>query len=296
MHTIPASQVECQLQSHSKVGECPTWSMEEQCLYWIDIEGRLFHRWDPSSAANESWKTPERFGSFGLRQNGSFVVATENGFHFFDPISGDFLAITDPESDKPNNRFNDGRVDRAGRFWAGSMIDQGTNEPNAALYCLDTNGEATLKQDGIILANGLAWDPDNSTMYFADTRMAVVWAYDFDLDDAALSNRRVFIEFKDGDGAPDGAAIDTDGCYWLTQPRSWTIKRYTPAGKVDTVIELPFERPTMCAFGGADLKTLYITSLGQFLNEGEKIERPLEGGVFKVDVEAQGLPEPYFEG
>ena len=137
---------------------------------------------------------------------------------------------------------------------------------------------------------------DNKTMYFADTRMALVWAYDFDLDDAALSNRRVFIEFQEADGVPDGATVDTDGCYWLTQPRSWTIKRYTPAGKVDTVIELPFERPTMCAFGGPDLQTLYITSLGEFLSEEEKTSRPLEGGLFKVEVEAQGLPEPYFEG
>ncbi len=117
MHTIPASQVECLLQSQSQVGECPTWSIDEQYLYWIDIEGQLFHRWDPATASNQTWETPERFGSFGLRQNGGFVVAAENGFHFYDPISGDFSAITDPEADKPNNRFNDGRVDRAGRFW-----------------------------------------------------------------------------------------------------------------------------------------------------------------------------------
>jgi len=296
MNTIPANQVECLLESQSKVGECPTWSIAEQCLYWIDIEGRLFHRWDPSSNSNQSWETPERFGSFGMCRNGSFVVASENGFYFYNHLNGDFAPITDPEASKPNNRFNDGRCDQAGRFWAGTMIDQGENIQDAALYCLDANGTATLKQDGIILANGLAWSPDNKTMYFADTRMAVVWAYDFDLDDAALSNRRVFIEFGEGDGVPDGATVDTDGCYWLTQPRSWTIKRYTPAGKVDTVIELPFERPTMCAFGGQDLQTLYITSLGEFLSEDEKVSRPLEGGLFKVEVEAQGLPEPHFEG
>ena len=296
MHTIPSSKVECLLESQSRVGECPTWNVEEQCLYWIDIEGILFHRWAPSSGTNESWETPERFGSFGLRKKGGFVVASENGFHFYDHLSGAFTLITDPENSKPNNRFNDGRCDRAGRFWAGSMIDRGENIQDAALYCLDTKGEATLKQDGIILANGLAWSPDNSTLYFADTRAPIVWAYDFDLEGATLSNRRVFIEFSEADGVPDGATVDTDGCYWLTQPRSWTIKRYTPAGKVDTVIELPFERPTMCAFGGPDLKTLYITSLGEFLNEDEKTNRPLEGGLFKVEVEAQGLPEPFFEG
>ncbi len=290
------SKVQCVQPKCAELGESPVWSEEESCLYWVDIEGRSFNRFDPSTSQNIAIETAERFGSFALREQGGFVVATENGFKLYDAQANSLTPLNDPEAGKPNNRFNDGRCDRAGRFWAGTMVEKGAQIPDAALYCLDAQQNCGKKHAGFILANGLAWSPDNKTMYFADTRHPLVWAFDFDLDSGTISNQRVFIEFGEKDGVPDGAAVDTEGCYWLTQPRAWQVCRYTPAGKLDTVIELPVAKPTMCAFGGATFNTLYITTNSLGFSEKERADQPLAGALFAIELTAQGLSEPKYKG
>jgi L-arabinonolactonase len=294
VQVIPKSDVDCVYRHRALLGESPVWSVDENCLYWVDIEGRTFNRFDPSSSENLVIDTPERFGCFALRENGGFVAATEAGFKLYDAETNSLTPLTDPEAAKPNNRFNDGRCDRAGRFWAGTMVESGAQVPDAGLYCLDRDHTAIQKHSGFILANGLAWSPDNKTMYFADTRKPAVWAFDFDIANGDISNQRMFIEFGEKDGVPDGAAIDNDGGYWLTQPRAARVCRYTPAGAIDTIIELPVSKPTMCAFGGPNLNTLYITTNSFGFNAANMAAEPLAGSLFAIELNAQGLPEPKF--
>ncbi|MBT3992309.1 MAG: SMP-30/gluconolactonase/LRE family protein [Rhodospirillaceae bacterium] len=296
MHIIDKSRVDCVLSETAQLGECPVWHAEESCLYWTDIDGKTFNKFDPSSGQNTAIEVAERFGSFALREKGGFVVATENGFKLFDAKSNSLTAIDDPEGNKPNNRFNDGRCDRAGRFWAGTMVEKGEQVPDGGLYRLGADQSCHKMVEDIILANSLAWSPDNNTMYFSDTRAPMVWAYDFDLASGDISNQRNFIEFGEGDGVPDGAAVDSEGCFWLAQPRAWRICRYTPTGELDTLIHLPVSKPTMCAFGGPDLKTLYITSISTGLTAEELAPQPLAGGLFAIELDTQGLAEPKYAG
>jgi sugar lactone lactonase YvrE len=296
MQIIPKSALECIYLNRALLGESPVWNEEENCLYWVDIEGQTFNRFDPTTSKNIAINTEIRVSAIAQRELGGCIVATEVGFQFYNPTENKFTPIVDPEKNKPNNRFNDGRCDRAGRFWAGTMIEKGDQIPDAALYCIDKNLACTKKNKNLILANGLAWSPNNQTMYLADTRHPIVWAFDFDMDNGDIFNQRPFIEFGVKDGVPDGATIDTDGCYWLAQPRASQICRYTPDGRKDTVIELPVSKPTMCAFGGSNLNVLYITTNSFGFSEEELKEQPLAGSLLGLELNAQGLPEPKFIG
>ena len=296
MQIISKSKVQCIYRNRALLAESPVWSENEECLYWVDIEGRTFNRFDPNKSKNIAINTGIRVSALALRRTGGFIVATETGFQLYNSTENSFTPIGDPENNKPNNRFNDGRCDRAGRFWAGTMVEKGNQTPDAGLYCIDGDLTYMKKHEEIILANGLAWSPDNRTLYLADTRHPVVWAFDFDIDSGEISNQRIFIEFGITDGVPDGATVDTDGCYWLAQPRSSQICRYTPEGRIDTVIELPVSKPTMCAFGGPSLNTLYITTNSLGFSEKELENQPLAGSLLGLEVKAQGLPEPKFIG
>ena len=296
MNIIPEKKVHCVNRERAQLAESPVWDIDKQHLYWIDIQGYTFNCFDPSTAENKSVKTSERISAFAIREQGGFVAATENGFQLYNQEKNILFPITNPEENKANNRFNDGRCDRAGRFWAGTMVEYGDTLPDASLYCLDQTFVCKKKYSNIILSNGLAWSPDNQTMYLADTRQPVVWAFDFDLDSGNVSNQRVFIEFGPKDGVPDGATVDTDGCYWLAKPRASQICRYTTSGKLDTVITLPVTKPTMCAFGGRTLNTLYITTNSYGFSPDELARQPLAGFLFAVDVSAQGIPEAKFQG
>ena len=296
MRIIPKSIPECMLYKRALLGESPVWSIDEQCLYWIDIEGRTFNRFDPKNSKNVAIDTGIRVSALALRSSGGFIVATEFGFQFYDSEKNRFAPIADPEKNKPNNRFNDGRCDRAGHFWAGTMVEKGDQTADAGLYCINKNLKCNKKYRDLILANGLAWSPDNKIMYLADTRRPIVWAFDFDIDNGDIFNQRTFIEFDVKEGVPDGATIDTDGCYWLAQPRASRVCRYTPGGRKDTMIELPVSKPTMCAFGGSNLNILYITTNSLGFSEKELEKQPLAGSLFGLEIEAQGLPEPKFIG
>ncbi len=290
------SDVKCVFEAKATTAECPVWNIEGKALYWIDIQGKTLNRFDPASGRNRVWPVGEDIGSFAFRETGGVVAAMRSGFAHIDLNGGGVDYLVDPEAEIETNIFNDGKCDRAGRFWAGTMYEpQPRNQPVAGLYRLDPDLSWHKMEEGIGTSNCLAWSPDNRTMYFGDSRRKTVWTYDFDFETGSLSNRRVFLELGEL-GRPDGAAVDEEGGYWLAVFDSSRVFRFTPDGKVSQEISLPVTQPTMVAFGGDDLSTLYITSARIGLSEEQLVREPLAGGIFAVKVEFKGLPEPKFKG
>ena len=207
--------VDCVLDAKALIGESPVWSPEEQALYWVDIPGQTLNRFDPRTGANRTWPVPEPVGSFALRETGGLILAVRAGFATFDPATGAVTAVCTLDIGGPQNRFNDGRCDRRGRFWAGTLVPRGTPDPGGALYRLDPDYRYTRILDGLFTSNGLAWSPDGKTMYHADTRRHTVFAHDFDAATGTISNRRPFIQTHEDEDRPNGAAVDTKNFYWV---------------------------------------------------------------------------------
>ncbi|HET6518244.1 MAG TPA: SMP-30/gluconolactonase/LRE family protein [Geminicoccaceae bacterium] len=288
--------VTCVLDAKAACAESPVWVPEERALYWTDIPGRTINRFDPATGANRSWSMPEAVGCFALRKAGGLVAAMRNGFAFIDLEHGRIERLGDPEADRPENRFNDGRCDRRGRFWAGTMHEPRTRK-DGSLYRLDPVGTWHWMADDVLVANGLAWSPDDRLMYWSDSRSGVVYLFDFDDHTGGIANRRVFARTTDEElGRPDGAAVDAEGGYWSARFRGGRVLRYLPDGTVDREIRLPARRVTMCAFGGPDLTTLYITTAREGMSTAELAAEPLAGGIFAAEVGVRGLVEPRFAG
>jgi sugar lactone lactonase YvrE len=285
----------CVLDAKAETGESPVWVPEEQALYWTDIPAKTLNRFDPKTGKNQVWPMPEEVGSFALRGGGGLVAALRSGFAFIDLDGGRIERLADPEADQPKNRFNDGRCDRQGRFWAGTM-----NEPrdarSGALWRLDPDLSHHRMADDVMVANGLAFSPDDRLMYWSDSRALTIWVFDFDAVSGAIANRRVFARLEPHQGGPDGATVDAEGCYWSACYRGWRLTRFRPDGTVDRKIRLPVSRITMCAFGGPDLSTLYVTTARSGLSEADLEREPLAGGIFAIELDVQGLPEPHFKG
>jgi sugar lactone lactonase YvrE len=292
---VSKAAVDCVLESGSELAEGPVWHPDERALYWVNIKAHEIHRFDPATGQDIHWQTPADVGSLGLRKHGGMVVALRSGFFFFDPPAG-FRPIVEPEADNPDNRFNDGKTDRQGRFWAGTLYDPDESKPTGGLYRLATDLSCQRLVDGIFASNGLAFSPDSKTAYYADSTQRLVWAFDFDADDGALSNRRVFVELKGDEGGPDGAAIDSEGCYWLTQPSGWRVVRYDPRGRADRIIEMPVSQPTCCAFGGPRMDTLYITTARYKLSAAQLAKEPLAGHMFALNPGVGGPADAFFAG
>ena len=288
----------CVLDAKASVGECPVWCGLTQSLYWVDIDNCRLNRFDPACGTNQVWTFAEPIGSFGLRAKGGAIVALKSGFHLFDFETGRLEKLVDPEPDRALNRLNDGRCDRAGRFWCGSMQDPPDPEQRtAALYRLEPNHCCSLVVDDLFVSNGLAFSPDNRTLYHSDSYLSVrtIWAWDFDLANGAIRNRRVFVDTAGMPGRPDGAAVDADGCYWMAAIDGWEVVRFTPAGKIDRRIALPVSQPTMIAFGDRDLGTMYVTSIRP-PDEADWSQQPQAGGLFAINAGVKGLPEPLYAG
>ena len=243
------------------LGEGPLWDVDEQRLYWIDsFDGRVF-RCTADGRELRAWDVPQKIGSMALRKQGGAVVSLARGFHFLDFRSGEVELIVDPEPDKPANRLNDGKVDRQGRFYAGSMDTQEAG-PNGALYRLDPDLSLHRLDTGIVVSNGPCWSPDGRTFYFADTWSGEIWAYDCDPASGAISNRRTFTRVDmSGGGAADGSTVDAEGYLWNAQVYDGKLVRYAPDGSVDRVIEMPVKKVTSVMFGGPELDVLYVTSM-----------------------------------
>ena len=288
----------CVLPARAQLGECPIWSSDEARLYWVDIDGRAVHRFDPATGIDEARSTAGRPGSLALTATpGRLLLAMEGAlgwFTFDDGVWRDWLTL---ETAELGNRLNDGRCDRAGRFWVGTMHDPAAaNEATGSLYRVEKDGTTGVVRTGIGVPNATAFSPDGRTMYFADTHRDVVWAYDYDADTGESTNERVFLDFADLPGRPDGACVDEDGGYWIACVYGSAVLRITPDGAVDQRVTLPVPKPTMPAFGGPDRSTLFVTTIGGGGSHAVDPSQPEAGGIFAVGTRFRGLRETPFGG
>jgi sugar lactone lactonase YvrE len=284
----------CVCDAKASLGECPVWSVNEQILYWIDIHAPALHRFDPASGDDIAMPMPESIGCFALRARGGFVIALRGGIWLADPSGALVRKIAAAPYDPAHHRFNDGRCDRQGRFFAGSMNEK-RDASTAALYRLDGDGSLIEVLADMTISNGLAWSPDSRTMYHADTQTHAIRAYDYDAGNGTPRNPRVFAAWSGETDRPDGGAVDSEGDYWTAFFRGGKVLKLSPRGQVLAEYATPAMCPTMCAFGGPDLATLYVTTARNMRDPDELARLPQSGGVFAMRVEVPGLPEPRCE-
>lgn len=301
--TTHASTIKPISTSRDRVGECPVWSVAEQALYWVDIEGRHIHRFDWATQTQATWNTPERVGCIALVDGQSntdynVVAAMETGVFGVQllqapEVSTTLVAgITHPQ---PNMRFNDGRCDRAGRFWVSTLCMDGALAAQVgAIYYVDDNGLSAAKIEGLITPNGMAFSPDDRTVYLSDSHPTVqkIWAFDFDVTTGEMSNGREFVDMTPLPGRPDGAAVDAQGNYWICGNDAGQVHCFGPQGALIRSVNVPVSKPSMCAFGGPQLDVLFVASIQPASASGH--DRALSGGLFALNVGATGLPEPAF--
>lgn len=294
-------QAELVIDARHATGESPVWHCGEQALFGVDIPARQLWRWQPgndkSKSAMTTWMAPEMIGCIAQTAHpGRWLAGLESGI-FELQTNGSALqsrCLAAVEHAVSGMRFNDGRCDRQGRFWAGTMLmNMSLASPVGALYRYAETGLQKIL-DGFITPNGLGFSPGGRTMYLSDSHPIVqtIWAFDYDVQTGTPSRRRVFVDMNVFPGRPDGAAVDADGCYWICANDAGLIHRFTPAGKLDQSLVVPVKKPAMCAFGGADLDTLFVTSIRP---DGVDLsDQPLAGGVFALRPGVRGLPEPVF--
>lgn len=283
------------------MGESPVWRAAEGALYWVDIPARRVHRLIVESGRADSWRAPEMVACIAFDAQGTAIAGMETGLFSMKlaPEGATSVApLAAPAFPMDGMRFNDGRCDRQGRFWAGTMLmDMAAARDVGALYrYTECQGLSAPVVSGLLTQNGLAWSPRGDLMYLSDSHPEVrkVWVFDYDVDSGTPTNRRVFVDMSlHAPGRPDGAAVDTDGCYWTCANDAGRVMRFTPAGKLDRSAELPVKKPSMCAFGGAGLDTMYVTTIRP-QKESDLAGQPLAGAVFAFKPGVQGLPETEF--
>jgi L-arabinonolactonase len=285
-------QVICVAHTQDVLGEVPRWHPLERALYWIDAFKPAIHRLDPARGKLESWTPPEKLGSFAPCVGGGLLIAGRGGLAHFDPPTARLDRIADPEDGGGVNILNDGRCDRRGRFWVGSM-SKTMERASGCLYRLE-RGHLEAADDGIWVANGVCWSPDDTRMYLADSHVKTIFVYDFDLAAGMIGPRRVFTTMADRPGVPDGSSVDTEGFIWNAVFDGGCVVRYAPDGRVNRTVCLPVSRPTACTFGGTDLATLYVTTARFRIAPDKLAAEALAGGLLALDVGVQGLPEPLY--
>ena len=288
-------EIQIAAKTNDILGEGVIWNYKEEALYWVDAYAPAIRKLNILSGEIESWTTPEIIGSLVFDNKGTLVVGLESGYCRLSLDPWWIEPICNPQ-EKPGIVFNDGKCDRKGRYFIGTMHKE-FMENAGILWRLDPDLTCHKIDQGFTVSNGLAWSPDNSILYFADTRRDVVYAYDYDIESGNASNRRVFISTSDRKGRVDGATVDAEGNYWASLIHEGAIACFSPDGIELRKIELPVKHPTMCTFGGTDLNRLYIVTSRRFLKPEEVDQQPLAGSVFFVDgLDTQGIAEPFFEG
>lgn len=270
------------------LGEGPIWSARDQAVYFVDIKVPAVHRLGLRDGARTSWSMPEMIGWLAERQKG-FVAGFQSGFAELDLDPLAIRPIGDPEPDLPGNRANDGKVDPAGRVWAGTM-DNAEQAATGSLYRLDPDRSWRRMDQGYRVTNGPAFSPDGRTLYHSDSALRCVYRFDL-APDGSLGERQVFIRFGEDDGYPDGMTTDAEGGLWIAHWGGNRVSRFDPDGRPERAIPLPVSQPTSCVFGGEDLDRLFITSAAIGLTC-----EPLAGGLFEVDPGVRGLPTGIFAG
>lgn len=290
------AQAELVLNARAGLAEGPVWDPETERLVWVEIPGGIVHFLDPASGRDRGIEVGQIVGAVAPRASGGLVLAVHDGFGMLDAESEEFRLTAPVEQEQRNIRMNDGGCDPSGRFWAGTMKMDEVGEGKAALYRLDIDGAVTEVLDGVRVSNGIGWSPDGSHMYFVDTPTQSIDRFAFNADTGTLGERTSLVDIASAAGSPDGLAIDSDGCLWIAVWGSWTIRRYTPEGKLDAEVRLPVSTPSSCAFGGPNLDILYITTGSVSLNDKERAEQPWAGGIFACDVGVSGLPMAPYSG
>lgn len=276
------------------LGEGPVWVARERALYWVDIKGLRLSRFDPVTGARANWATPFRIGSIAPRAGGGFVGGSEHGWVLIDAAITRFDILVDPEPQLPGNRFNDGALDPAGRFWAGTM-DDAEEQATGALYRLDGDLGWSRHDEGYRVTNGPAFSPDGQFLYHTDSAARTIYRFRLHAD-GSLSDKTVFACFSYADGYPDGMTVDRDGCLWIAFWDGWCVRRLSPEGVPTGHLPLPVQRPTSCTFGGADLDRLFVTSATIGLDDAARAAQPLAGGLFMAMPGVSGVAMPPFAG
>jgi L-arabinonolactonase len=296
--------VTCVAKSNDSLGEGCLWDAARGLLWWIDIaRPSRIHRLDPATGSHRSWYSDLLLTTLALRGDGSFVVGGEDGVYLFDPVTGAVTPFCRPETDRPQNRFNDGTCDSHGRLWIGTMHQnigpRGEDLPipasTGALYRVDAQGRSERMVDQVGVSNGPCWSPDDKIFYFSDSMAQTIYAFDYDAADGVISNKRVLNDSKDH-GYPDGATVDAQGFIWSARWDGRCVLRIDPKGRIDRVVEMPALRPTCCVFGGPNLDVMYVTSSRAHLPGHEMAARPLNGGVFCFDPGVKGTLKNRFAG
>ncbi len=283
------------------LGECPVWSESEQRLYWEDIDGKAIHRTDPNTEITETRQLPGRPGSFVFTQTpGRLLVAMETSLVWLNWESGVTSPFVDVEDKTRGNRLNDGRCDHAGRFVVGTMHPATeARRFDGSLYSIDATGRVETLEGDVGVPNSLVFDQQRGRMYWADTFHATIWRWDYDLETGRHRGKSVFFDYDAVAGAhglPDGACLDADGCLWSASVYGWALTRITPDGKIDRIVELPVAMPTMPAFGGPDLATIFVTSIDGGQTDPSRSAGVPAGALLAVDAGVRGVPEPSFAG
>jgi sugar lactone lactonase YvrE len=279
--------------AHAAIGEGPVWDPARGVLLWVDITGKLVHEYDPRTASDSAFPVPMPVGSLALREGGGLVLAMEDGFWLWGANLNDPKRFVPVEADMPENRMNDGKVDPGGRFWAGTMAYDERRD-HGALYRLDPDGTVVTMVSPVSISNGMDWTSDATLMYYADSLAQSVDAFDYDVRTGGISNRRPVIQIDPAEGAPDGLCVDAEGYIWVAIWGASEVRRYSPAGVLDSRVRLPVSQVTSVCFGGDDLSDLYITSAAAGLGD-EQLE-PKAGALFRGRAGVKGRPSFRFKG
>ena len=289
-------RVDCVVRARALVGEGPVWDDRAQVVWWVDIKAPLLHRYDPATGTDQTWPMPSRLGTVQLRETGGLIGAFKHGFALIDPASGTVSPLQDPEAHLPDNRFNDGGIDAAGRFWAGTM-DDGESEPTGQLYRLDPDGTVARFEAHFTITNGIDWSLDDRTLYFVDTSGGRIYAYDFDPVAGRPGPRRVFAAVPAEAGHPDGLLVDAEDHVWGAHWGGGCLTRYRPDGTIERVLPIPARQVTSACFGGPDLDVLYVTSAAIGMDAQALAAHPGAGGLFAVTgLGIRGRPPRRFAG
>lgn len=289
------ANIKCEVEDKAQLGEGPLWVERENAVYWVDIFGKKVHRYALSDQTHKSWQFDIQITSLVERQQGGFACTVRDGFAFIDLDPNTIEPITLPETDQPENRFNDGKLDNHGRYWAGTM-DTNQQSDSGALYRLDNDLSLHKMDDGYIIANGPTFSADGNIIYHTDSTKRTIYAFDLSKN-GEISNKRVFVQLQDeAEGSPDGMTVDSEGCIWLAHFGGARLTRYSPAGEVLQVVPMPVPNITSCTFGGTNLDTLYITTARIAISEEDLPKYPLAGSLFSYQPNVKGLPTPRFGG
>lgn len=277
------------------IGEGPVWDVGRASLLWTDIAGRRIHRLDPSTGGVWTRALEQMAGAVLPRASGGLALCLQDGIYLTDSDEGAPRLLARVEADDATTRLNDAKCDRAGRLWGGTMALDA--HPDAgAFYRIESDGSVETIAAPVTISNGVDWSLDGSLLYYIDTATGRMDIFDFDLATGRATNRRAFIQFDESFGIPDGMTVDAEGGLWVAFYDGWAVRRFRPDGMLERTIELPVARTTSCAFGGAGLDQLYVTSARAGLSESQLAEQPHAGGLFVIEPGVSGLPITPFAG